>query len=155
MDMTDRIRNLRKELKLTQEQFGKKCGVSKAAVSLWEKGSSSPQRDALMMLQKTCNINPAWIVGESKAQHLQMGVGESHPEYNAISPETLQTALALGSLPENIRQRITDYINTHAAITQAATPAELDQALADSFDPDEIANTGNNLSEKNASLKIK
>lgn len=38
-----KIREYRKFNKLTQEQLGKACGVSKAAVSQWENGESSPR----------------------------------------------------------------------------------------------------------------
>ena len=61
-DVSDRIRILRKELGLTQHELGKAAGVTKSAVSQWEKGSSIPGRDALLSLQNTFRINPDWVI---------------------------------------------------------------------------------------------
>ena len=48
----DEIKALRKEKKLNQEEFGKLCGLSKAAVSRWEKGLNDPSGGALKILEK-------------------------------------------------------------------------------------------------------
>jgi len=46
------IRIFRKGKKLTQESLGELCGVSKAAVSRWEKGIDSPSGSAMKILQR-------------------------------------------------------------------------------------------------------
>ena len=60
-DISDRIKELRKTLGLSQEKFGKLAGVSKAAVSQWELGITKPERDALLALRKNKQINTLWI----------------------------------------------------------------------------------------------
>ena len=60
-DISDRIKELRKTLGLSQEKFGKLAGVSKAAVSQWELGITKPERDALLALRKNKQINTLWV----------------------------------------------------------------------------------------------
>ena len=59
------IKELRKEKKLTQSEFGKLCGVSGASVSRWEHGVDNPSGGALKILEQlksgeliTANITP-------------------------------------------------------------------------------------------------
>ena len=59
--VADRIRELRRRLQLTQEGLGKFAGVSKSAVSQWERGITEPERDALLAMQRSRGINPEWV----------------------------------------------------------------------------------------------
>jgi len=61
-DVSDRIRTLRRDLRLTQEELGKAAGVTKSAVSQWERGTSVPGRDALLSLRNKFGINPDWVM---------------------------------------------------------------------------------------------
>ena len=46
--INERIRKLRKELKVSQEAFGNKIGIKKASVSLIEKGINNPSEQTIM-----------------------------------------------------------------------------------------------------------
>ena len=70
MDISERIMRLRKELDLTQSGLGKLAGVSKAAVSQWESGTTVPQRVSLSMLKENCSINPDYIINGAKPKYL-------------------------------------------------------------------------------------
>jgi transcriptional regulator with XRE-family HTH domain len=48
MEFSEKIRFLRKKNKLSQEELGKKVGVSNRAVSKWENGESFPSTDTLL-----------------------------------------------------------------------------------------------------------
>ena len=50
MKLGEKIRNLRKKNKLTQEELAEKLNVSPQAVSKWETGASSPDVDMLVSL---------------------------------------------------------------------------------------------------------
>lgn len=58
---SERIKLARTTLGLTQEEFGKLAGVSKQAVSQWERGLTLPERDALLSLRRRKGISPEWI----------------------------------------------------------------------------------------------
>lgn len=76
MDTGERIKQARKELGLTQQEFGKLAGVSKAAVSQWENGSTKPERDALMGLRRQRGISPEWIISGKGEMFESPGMGE-------------------------------------------------------------------------------
>lgn len=60
-DVYLRVRAARKALNLNQEDFGKCAGVTKQAVSAWERDINEPERDALLTLEGSTHIDPRWI----------------------------------------------------------------------------------------------
>ena len=50
-DIADRIRETRQNMKLTQEEFAAKLGVTFSTVNRWENSKSKPSRMALKILQ--------------------------------------------------------------------------------------------------------
>lgn len=61
--VADRVKHLRKQLKLTQTALGQHAGgISKQAVSQWERGITEPQWEALNALQRACGVNPYWLL---------------------------------------------------------------------------------------------
>lgn len=50
MDMGDKLRALRREKKLTQEQLAEYLHLSSQAVSKWETGASCPDLDMVLRL---------------------------------------------------------------------------------------------------------
>lgn len=57
--MHERIKELRKTLRLSQSQFAKRLGVTQVTVSTWESGRC-PKFAAPMICQKF-NVNPDWL----------------------------------------------------------------------------------------------
>ncbi|MDN2661820.1 helix-turn-helix domain-containing protein [Psychromonas sp. 14N.309.X.WAT.B.A12] len=68
-----RIKNRRKELGLTQLDIAEALNVSKASVSLWEKGDTSPKN--MHLLSKVLKCDPDWLVS-----------GKGNPEKNTVTP---------------------------------------------------------------------
>lgn len=62
MIKSERILTRRKELGLTQLDVAKFVGISKAAVSKWEKGDSSPKGENLYSLVKILKCDPNWLL---------------------------------------------------------------------------------------------
>lgn len=52
MEITSRIKELRKKVGLTQEELAGKIGVTRATVISWEKGATSPDGKELQTLSK-------------------------------------------------------------------------------------------------------
>ena len=92
-----RIQLLRSTLGYTQTQLGKAAGgVSKSAVSQWERDLTEPDKDALLSMEKTENISPRWVIegkGEmfnsSQATPTTEGVKEASAPYSKESIERL------------------------------------------------------------------
>ncbi|MFB2662012.1 S24 family peptidase [Shewanella mangrovisoli] len=60
--MNERIKERRKELGLTQLQVASDIGVTKATISLWEKGDTSPKGENLMSLAKVLKVSAKYLV---------------------------------------------------------------------------------------------
>ena len=57
MELSKKIKKIRNDNKLTQEQFAEKMLVSRTAVSKWENGTCYPSIDSLKYMSKTFNIS--------------------------------------------------------------------------------------------------
>ncbi len=60
MTTGQKIYNLRKEARITQEEFAEKMEVSRQAVSKWESDASYPETDKIIKIAK-CSTFPAII----------------------------------------------------------------------------------------------
>lgn len=68
----DRIRQLRKEHKMTQEDLGKIIGVQKAAIQKYEKGTvKNIKRASLIKLAEVLGTTPEYILGWDAPKNLE------------------------------------------------------------------------------------
>ena len=64
MTTGERIKMLRKEHNLTQEELGAKIGVQKAAIQKYEKGTvKNIKRDSLIKLAQCLDTSPEYLLG--------------------------------------------------------------------------------------------
>lgn len=59
--MKDRIRQLRKELKLNQAEFGEKVGVKGNTIGNYELGLRSPSDAVIFSICREFNVNEEWL----------------------------------------------------------------------------------------------
>lgn len=59
--MNERLKILRKEKKLSQEEFGKKLGVTKASISRLESGINNLTEQMLKSICREFNVNYLWL----------------------------------------------------------------------------------------------
>lgn len=59
--INEKIKQLRKSLKLSGEKFGDKIGISKSAVSLIEKGTNTPSEQTIKSICREYNVNETWL----------------------------------------------------------------------------------------------
>lgn len=64
MNIGERIKEARKNMKMTQEQLAEKVGVSFQTVSSWEKGDYLPAMDKLEILAASLAVTPTDLVSE-------------------------------------------------------------------------------------------
>lgn len=57
IEIANRLVNLRKEKGFSQEQLAEKIGVSRQAVSKWERSEASPDTDNLIMLARLYEVS--------------------------------------------------------------------------------------------------
>lgn len=62
--LAERIKELRKNHHLTQEEFGERVGVQKSGVCKWEKGKvDNISRVTIERICEAFNVTPQWLLG--------------------------------------------------------------------------------------------
>lgn len=59
--MKDRIKKLRKELDLTQQEFADKIGIPRDSIGGYETGRRNPSEAAISLICAKCNVNEEWL----------------------------------------------------------------------------------------------
>ncbi|PGC22780.1 transcriptional regulator [Bacillus wiedmannii] len=95
----EKIKELRKNGKITQEQLGNAIGVSKMAISYFEKGKKSPGRESLEKIADYFNVTTDYLLGRSEDPELNA------EEYNIVSQEGKNIMALIESLPEEERKK--------------------------------------------------
>lgn len=68
--MNERFRQLRKCLELSQEEFAKRIGIGKTAVSKIESGENNPSEQTIMLICSNFAVNEIWLrTGEGEMFH--------------------------------------------------------------------------------------
>ena len=69
MNFRYRLINLRRELNIKGEELGKIIGVTKSAVSSWERGINYPNMNILIQLCDIFNCSLDYLVGRSDVRY--------------------------------------------------------------------------------------
>lgn len=59
--MNERIKQLRKELGLTQQQFADKIGIKRTTIATYENGRNSPIDAVISLICREFNVNETWL----------------------------------------------------------------------------------------------
>ncbi|MBR2614961.1 MAG: helix-turn-helix transcriptional regulator [Clostridia bacterium] len=59
----ERLKELREEKNLTQNELGIEVGVSQAAIARWEEGKRSPNLEAIIALAKFFDVTSDYLIG--------------------------------------------------------------------------------------------
>lgn len=62
-----RVRRLREGLRLTQEEFARRCGISVSFASLLERGERSPSYETLLTVSRALEVSMAELFREGNA----------------------------------------------------------------------------------------
>ena len=60
--MKERIRELRKRVGITQEEFGKRLGVKRVAVTNWEIGKVNPSDIVIKSIVREFGVDEDWLL---------------------------------------------------------------------------------------------
>ncbi|WP_121639516.1 helix-turn-helix domain-containing protein [Virgibacillus sp. Bac330] len=72
----DRLKKLRKQKKITQEELGKKVNVTKVSISGYENGHRTPDTETLQKLADFFEVTTDYLLGRSD---------ESNPHWNELT----------------------------------------------------------------------
>lgn len=74
--MNNRIKTLRKTLKLSQEAFGKRIRIAGASVSRLESGENKPSEQTISLICSSFNVSESWLRTGDGDMFLQAGSGD-------------------------------------------------------------------------------
>lgn len=115
----DRIRQVRKESRLSQKVFGKLCGVSPLTLMRYECGSRGPDARFLVRVSENFNVNANWLLTGQGGVYLDQppeGRNGSHP-LDAASMSALF-------------QEFADFLKTRSSMTADFNSAEQEDRSA-------------------------
>ena len=93
IETANRLFQYRKKHNLSQEELAEKIGVSRQAVSKWERAEASPDTDNLIILAKIYGVTlDELLQGESEPEVKEnpkdkVGVGEPDPDTNYVQTD--------------------------------------------------------------------
>lgn len=61
--VSKRIKELRKEHKMSQLELAEKCMVKQSCVSKWERGATLPELDCIVLLAKIFSVSTDYLLG--------------------------------------------------------------------------------------------
>lgn len=80
--LCDKLKFYRKTLGLTQEQVAKAIGVNRSTYTYYEKGSSSPNIETLMLISKVLNVDPYDLINNNDSSEIDFAQPE--PDYRSV-----------------------------------------------------------------------
>ena len=101
--MKDRIKAIRKSLKLSQTEFGKQIGVTIGVIRNLEDGVTQLRSPQFELFCKVYNVNPDWLLS---------GIGEMFLPHNDNTLSSLQKEY---NLSDNAMKLIHNFIQMNAA----------------------------------------
>ncbi len=76
VELKDRIKKIRKNNNLTQQEFAKKIGTSQNVLANWENGRRNPSASAVNNICKTFNITEEWLRTGKGEMYLELDTEE-------------------------------------------------------------------------------
>ena len=65
MEFAERLKTLRKQVKLTQAQIAEKLNISQQAYASWERGVKKPTQENLVKIAQILNVSVDYLVEKS------------------------------------------------------------------------------------------
>lgn len=112
MEMKDRIRVLRKELCINQEEFGRRLGVARNTIANYETGARTPMEQTIKSICREFNVNSLWLVegkGEMFSGYTDDLIQSVAEEYN-LNDFDIGLVRTYLELDKDSRQVIMDFI---------------------------------------------
>ena len=66
MEFSERLKELRRQVGLTQVEVAEKLGISQPAYASWERGVKKPTQENLVKIAQILNVSVDYLVGNSE-----------------------------------------------------------------------------------------
>lgn len=136
MTINERIRALRKELKLNQSDFGKKIGMKQTSISTMEGNGATVTDQAINSICKTWSVNESWLrTGEgemfdtSKSDDLLTQLAERY-DLDYVGQEILRTYLQMDNASRAALTRFAMALTANVQKREEEMSAEADASFS-------------------------
>ena len=139
--MNDRIKELRCELGLNQEDFGNHLGVTKSAISVVESGKRKMTESNIKLICRVFNVNESWLrhgIGEIFADKTQGILYKLAIEYNLDDLDKLLVE-TYARLPETQKRAIKEYMQSVTEEMQPEKSETLEENAQKETSPEQNA----------------
>lgn len=102
MYFNERLKQIRKESGLTQDEFAKSIGITRSPIASAESGKSKLQPLAIRKICEVYNINEPWLL---------IGEGHMRDTYNIPDDELKNLLDVYSKLPENSRKKFINFLD--------------------------------------------
>lgn len=133
MNTNERIKLLRKELGLTQNEFGEKIGLKKSAISQIENGSTSSNPRIVQLICTAFNISEKWLTegkGDMYTSDEEAILDKLAGMYD-LSESQMIFAKQWLQLPATAKDAVVDYIVSVASALQEKKSKKIDVSESD------------------------
>ncbi|MDO5696207.1 MAG: helix-turn-helix transcriptional regulator [Eubacteriales bacterium] len=111
--MNERIKQLRKTLKLSGAKFGEKIGLKQSAVSLIENGRNNATDQTITSICREFNVNERWLrTGEGEMFNALDDIPIDNL-LNDLDPLELSILKAYVSLDKDVRKKAIEHFKKH------------------------------------------
>lgn len=125
--MKDRIKKIRKEFGLTQQEFAKRIGTSQNVLANYETGRRNPSSSVINNICKTFGVNEVWLrTGEGEI----FSLNPNEMQYVQVTKEnvlgndslTVEAMRLYLDLPPAAKKKASDYIRNLADASKSDQP---------------------------------
>ena len=130
--MNERLKEIRKELRLTQKEFAKKLGITDSGISRLEKGQNQLTDQMIRSICREFNVNYSWLVsgtGDMFVEVPQTSIDELCAQYGLddFDRVLIQEYLKMSA---DARKALKDYIrNVMKRVGDADPQAQIDREV--------------------------
>ena len=127
MTINARIRSIRKDLRISQKDFGAKIGLGQGAVSFMEQNGNTVIEQNIRLICETFGINEAWLrTGEGEREAVSAASDPFLPlrQKHQLSFIEEQVLRIYFKLDETAREAVCQYVQAVAEAIAETPPAE-------------------------------
>ena len=103
---SDVLRSLRLKAGLSQEELGKKLGLAKSTISMYESGTREPNLEVLEAIADTFNVDMNTLTDSKVSAELSSELQEYLEELKNRSEMRMLFSLAKGATKEDVMQAV-------------------------------------------------
>ena len=109
----NRIKSLRLEAKITQQDLAKALNVHQTAVSQWETGRTNPDMSVVTMLADHFNISTDYLLGKTDTYNQSSPETKKEPTHEELtqSNEIINLAKRIMALSQEAQDKALDYLS--------------------------------------------